>query len=157
MRTTDLPGLSRPLPELALGTMTFGDTVDVDVARTMVDLAIDAGITSIDTANGYAAGRSEEMLGEILRGRRDQVLLATKAGIYPGDADGQPLLSRPGAAILAGGEPAPAGDRPRRPVLPAHAGPVGSAGGDRGRARRGRRRRTGPRHRRLELLGLADR
>jgi aryl-alcohol dehydrogenase-like predicted oxidoreductase len=96
MRTTDLPGVSRPLPELALGTMTFGDTVSVDVARTMVDVALDAGVTSIDTANGYAAGRSEEMLGEILRGRRDQVLLATKAGIYPGDADGHPLLSRRG-------------------------------------------------------------
>jgi aryl-alcohol dehydrogenase-like predicted oxidoreductase len=96
MRTTDLPGLPAPLPELALGTMTFGDTVDLDGARTMVDVALDAGVTSIDTANGYAAGRSETMLGEILRGRRDRVLLATKAGIYPGDAGGQPLLSRAG-------------------------------------------------------------
>ena len=59
MRTTDLPGLPAPLPELALGTMTFGDTVDLDGARTMVDVALDAGVTSIDTANGYAAGRSE--------------------------------------------------------------------------------------------------
>lgn len=96
MRTTDLPGLPAPLPELALGTMTFGDTVDLDGARSMVDVALDAGVTSIDTANGYAAGRSETMLGEILRGRRDRVLLATKAGIYPGDAGAQPLLSRAG-------------------------------------------------------------
>ena len=96
MRSTALPGLPQPLPELALGTMTFGDTVEAGVARTMVDVALDAGVTSIDTANGYAAGRSETMLGEILRGRRDRVLLATKAGIYPGDAGGHPLLSRAG-------------------------------------------------------------
>jgi aryl-alcohol dehydrogenase-like predicted oxidoreductase len=96
VRTTTLPGLAQPLPALALGTMTFGDTVDLDGARTMVDVALDAGVTSIDTANGYSAGRSESMLGEILRGRRDRVLLATKAGIYPGDAGGHPLLSRPG-------------------------------------------------------------
>lgn len=96
MRTTDLAGLPAALPELALGTMTFGDTVDLDGARAMVDVALDAGVTSIDTANGYAAGRSETMLGEILRGRRDRVLLATKAGIYPGDAGGHPLLSRAG-------------------------------------------------------------
>ncbi len=51
--------------------MTFGDTVDIDTARAMVDAALDAGITSLDTANGYAAGRSEEILGEILDGRRD--------------------------------------------------------------------------------------
>jgi aryl-alcohol dehydrogenase-like predicted oxidoreductase len=91
--TVDLPGLDRPLPRLVLGTMTFGDTVDLDTARRMVDVAIGAGITSVDTANGYAGGASEEMLGEILQGRRDAVTLATKAGIYPGDAGGAPLLS----------------------------------------------------------------
>ena len=96
LSTIDLPGLDRPLPRLVLGTMTFGDTVDLDTARTMVDTALDAGITSIDTANGYAAGRSEEMLAEILAGRRDAATIATKAGIYPGDAGGAPLLSAAG-------------------------------------------------------------
>ena len=94
--TTDLPGLEQPLSQLVLGTMTFGDTVDLDTARTMVDTALDAGITSLDTANGYAAGRSEQMLGEILAGRRDAATVATKAGIYPGDAGGAPLLSAAG-------------------------------------------------------------
>ena len=94
--TTELPGLVRPLSRLVLGTMTFGDTVDLDTARRMVDTALDAGITSLDTANGYAAGRSEEMLGEILAGRRDAATVATKAGIYPGDAGGAPLLSAAG-------------------------------------------------------------
>ncbi|MET7400036.1 aldo/keto reductase [Dactylosporangium sp. NPDC005572] len=81
---------------LVLGTMTFGDTADADTARAMVDLALDHGITAIDTANGYAGGRSELMLGEILRGRRDRVTIATKAGMYAGDAGGEPLLSRKG-------------------------------------------------------------
>ncbi|MEU5725832.1 aldo/keto reductase [Micromonospora sp. NPDC047738] len=96
MRHTPLTGLRRPLPELVLGTMTFGDTADLDTARAMVDVALDHGLTSFDTANGYAGGRSEQMLGEILRGRWDQVTVATKAGIYPGDAGGHPLLSRKG-------------------------------------------------------------
>ncbi len=92
----DLPGLDRPLSRLVLGTMTFGDTVDLGTARTMVDTALDRGITSIDTANGYAAGRSEEMLAEILVGRRDAATIATKAGIYPADAGDAPLLSAAG-------------------------------------------------------------
>jgi aryl-alcohol dehydrogenase-like predicted oxidoreductase len=96
MRATDVPGLPAPLPQLVLGTMTFGDTADAATSRAMVDAAIDAGITSLDTANGYAGTRTEEILGEVLAGRRDQVMLATKAGIYPGDADGSPLLSRKG-------------------------------------------------------------
>ncbi|MEO6413355.1 MAG: aldo/keto reductase [Pedococcus sp.] len=96
MRSTDVPGLPTPLPQLVLGTMTFGDTADLTTSRAMVDAALEAGITSLDTANGYAATRTEEILGEVLAGRRDQVTLATKAGIYPGDAGGNPLLSRKG-------------------------------------------------------------
>ncbi|TCO40477.1 aryl-alcohol dehydrogenase-like predicted oxidoreductase [Kribbella antiqua] len=84
------------MTDLVLGTMTFGDTVDLDRARTMVDVALGNGITAIDTANGYAGGRSEEMLGEILRGRWEEVTIATKAGVYPGDAGGRPLLSGKG-------------------------------------------------------------
>lgn len=94
--STDLPGLGRPLPRLVLGTMTFGDTADLDTARAMVDTALSAGVTHLDTANGYAKGESERMLGEILRDRWDEVTLATKVGIHPGDADGHPLLSREG-------------------------------------------------------------
>ena len=96
MRSTDVPGLPTPLPQLVLGTMTFGDTADAATSRAMVDAALESGITSLDTANGYAATRTEEILGEVLAGRRDQVTLATKAGIYPGDTGGSPLLSRKG-------------------------------------------------------------
>lgn len=94
--STDLPGLGRPLPRLVLGTMTFGDTADLDTARAMVDTAIEAGVTHIDTANGYAGGRSERILSEILRDRWSEVTIATKVGIYPGDAGDHPLLSREG-------------------------------------------------------------
>ena len=96
MSPTELAGLDTPLPQLVLGTMTFGDTADADTSRAMVDAALDAGITWLDTANGYAATRTEEILGEVLAGRRDQFSVATKAGIYAGDAGGEPLLSRKG-------------------------------------------------------------
>ena len=43
------------LSPMVLGTMTFGDTVDTDGAGALLDVALDAGITHIDTANGYAA------------------------------------------------------------------------------------------------------
>lgn len=86
------------MPELdftrpVLGTMTFGDTVTADTAAQMVDAALAAGITHIDTANGYAGGEAERILADVLRGRRDQVTVATKAGIPHPDADGKAPLS----------------------------------------------------------------
>src|SRR5215469_9951290 len=63
-----------------LGGNNFGRRLDVDATRAVVDAAMDAGITLIDTAESYGAGRSEEFLGEVLAGRRDQVVLATKFG-----------------------------------------------------------------------------
>jgi aryl-alcohol dehydrogenase-like predicted oxidoreductase len=63
-----------------LGGNNFGRRLDVDATRAVVDAAIDAGITLLDTADSYGAGRSEEILGEVLTGRRDQVVLATKFG-----------------------------------------------------------------------------
>ena len=65
---------------LALGAMTFGQGADEETAREMVRRYLDAGGNFIDTANGYGEGRSEELLGAILReaGSRDRVVLATK-------------------------------------------------------------------------------
>jgi aryl-alcohol dehydrogenase-like predicted oxidoreductase len=63
-----------------LGGNNFGRRLDADATRAVVDAAIDAGITLLDTADSYGAGRSEEILGEVLAGRRDQVVLATKFG-----------------------------------------------------------------------------
>jgi aryl-alcohol dehydrogenase-like predicted oxidoreductase len=77
---------------LVLGTMTFGDTVEFDGAAAMVDAALNEGITHIDTANGYAGGESERMLARLLRGRRDRVTLASKAGMpHPDAGDHSPL------------------------------------------------------------------
>ena len=64
-----------------LGCNNFGRSLDADATRAVVDAALDAGITLLDTADSYGgAGRSEEILGEVLAGRRDQVVLATKFG-----------------------------------------------------------------------------
>lgn len=67
---------------LALGVMMFGRWGNTDVAEChrMLHRALDAGITLVDTADMYDDGASEEILGAALRGRRDQVVLATKVG-----------------------------------------------------------------------------
>ncbi len=63
-----------------LGCNNFGRRLDADATRAVVDAAIEAGITLLDTADMYGGGGSEELLGEVLAGRRDQVVLATKFG-----------------------------------------------------------------------------
>ena len=71
---------------LSFGTMSFvgsgrqsaiGST-DVDEARRLVDRCLDAGVNLFDTADVYASGDSEQILGEALKGRRERVVLATK-------------------------------------------------------------------------------
>jgi aryl-alcohol dehydrogenase-like predicted oxidoreductase len=69
-----------------LGCNNFGRRLDVGATRAVVDAAREAGITLLDTAESYGGGgRSEELLGEVLAGRRDQVVLATKFGHYAAD------------------------------------------------------------------------
>ena len=87
------------LSPMVLGTMTFGDTVDTDGAGALLDVALDAGITHIDTANGYAAGAAERILSTLLAGKRDAVTIATKAGMYTGDTDGNSPLSPKGLRL----------------------------------------------------------
>jgi aryl-alcohol dehydrogenase-like predicted oxidoreductase len=87
---------------LTLGTMSFGDagegapvgSVDLAGARRQIDMCLDAGVNLIDTADVYAQGRSEEIVGEALRGRRDEVLLATKARMPMGEGPNDAGLSR---------------------------------------------------------------
>jgi aryl-alcohol dehydrogenase-like predicted oxidoreductase len=66
--------------KLCLGTMMFGawGNTDHDDSTRIIDRAIDAGINFIDTADIYSAGESEEIVGKALKGRRDDVVLATK-------------------------------------------------------------------------------
>jgi aryl-alcohol dehydrogenase-like predicted oxidoreductase len=84
--------------ELALGTMIFGEDtgrgVDETVATRMIHQYLDAGGNFIDTANVYAAGRSEEIVGRALKGKRDQVVLATKVRFSMGDGPNEQGLSR---------------------------------------------------------------
>jgi aryl-alcohol dehydrogenase-like predicted oxidoreductase len=75
------------VPVLSFGTATFagGDqtgswgNVQVDEARRLIDLALDAGVNFFDTADIYSGGRAEEILGRAVAGRRDEVLIGTKA------------------------------------------------------------------------------
>ena len=81
---------------ITLGTMGFGGTgwaspvghIDVEGAKRQIALARDAGVNLFDTADVYSAGQSEEILGQALGSARDEVLIATKARMQVGDADG---------------------------------------------------------------------
>jgi aryl-alcohol dehydrogenase-like predicted oxidoreductase len=71
---------------VGLGCNNFGRRVDLEGTRAVVDAALDAGVTFFDTADVYGnAGGSETLLGEVLGGRRDQVVLATKFGMDMGE------------------------------------------------------------------------
>lgn len=71
---------------LCLGTMMFGDQTDEQTSRRIVDSAREAGVNFIDTADGYAAGKSEEIVGRALKADRDRWVLATKVGNPAGAA-----------------------------------------------------------------------
>jgi aryl-alcohol dehydrogenase-like predicted oxidoreductase len=87
---------------LTMGTMTFGGrgpfnqvgSTDLDEARRQVDLCLEAGVNLIDTADVYSGGLSEEIVGQALKGRRDEVLLATKVRMAMGDGPNSAGLSR---------------------------------------------------------------
>jgi aryl-alcohol dehydrogenase-like predicted oxidoreductase len=85
----------RPLgdggPEVSvvgLGCNNFGRRTDLDGTRAVVDAALDEGVRFFDTADVYGRGQSEEFLGKVLAGRREQVVLGTKFGMDMGDGQG---------------------------------------------------------------------
>lgn len=63
---------------VSLGTMAFGRWIDEQASADILDLALDSGINLVDTANVYGAGESERILGNLLKERRQQIVLATK-------------------------------------------------------------------------------
>ncbi len=87
---------------LTMGTMTFGGTgdfadvgaTDVEEAERQVDMCLEAGVNLIDTADVYSSGLAEEILGQVLRGRRDRVLVATKVRMGMGRGPNDSGLSR---------------------------------------------------------------
>jgi aryl-alcohol dehydrogenase-like predicted oxidoreductase len=81
------------VPILCLGTATFGGASEVlkiwgqtqvDEATRMVDVALDAGVTLFDSADAYSTGLAEEILGKAIAGRRDKLLISTKASFRVG-------------------------------------------------------------------------
>ncbi|BCG04446.1 oxidoreductase (plasmid) [Paraburkholderia sp. PGU19] len=96
MEYRKIGGSDLTVSALSLGTATFGGgsefykawgATDVAEARRLVDVALDAGVTLFDTADVYSRGLSEEILGQTIQGRRDRMIIATKAGFRMGDAD----------------------------------------------------------------------
>ncbi len=88
---------------LGFGAGTFGGkgplfsawgNTDVAEARRMIDLSLDAGLNFFDTADVYSDGASESILGQALRGRRDQVILSSKTGLRLGDGANDAGTSR---------------------------------------------------------------
>ena len=78
---------------LSFGTATFGGgsafyrawgQTDIDEARRLVDIALDAGVTMFDTADSYSSGLAEEILGTAIAGRRQRLLISTKASFRTG-------------------------------------------------------------------------
>jgi len=75
---------------VGIGCNAFGRRVDLDGVREILDAAQDVGVTLLDTADIYGGGGvSEEMLGEALRGRRDDFVVATKFGMDMGGLNGE--------------------------------------------------------------------
>ncbi|MEU4142020.1 aldo/keto reductase [Streptomyces parvulus] len=72
---------------LALGAMNFGSLgrTTQEEATAIVDAALEAGINVVDTADRYSGGESEEMVGKAIAGRRDDIVLATKASMPMSD------------------------------------------------------------------------
>ena len=99
-RTLGRSGLK--VSAISMGTFNFGGTgpfkalgpLDVGAARRLVDLCLDHGVNLIDTANMYSLGLSEEIVGEVLDGRRDRVLINTKARMKVGDGPNDEGASR---------------------------------------------------------------
>ncbi|WP_066929611.1 aldo/keto reductase [Streptomyces sp. NBRC 110611] len=91
------------VPALSFGAGTFGGqgelfsawgTTEAAEARRLVDICLEAGVTMFDTADVYSNGASEEVLGAAIKGRREQVIISTKAGLPLGDGPGDAGTSR---------------------------------------------------------------
>jgi aryl-alcohol dehydrogenase-like predicted oxidoreductase len=74
---------------LCLGTNNFGRQLGEERAKAVISTALEMGINMVDTADVYNEGRSEEIIGRAIEGRREQVMVATKAGIV---TDGGPRM-----------------------------------------------------------------
>ena len=177
MKNAHLGGLE--VSRIGLGAMTMAGTYtsegaldDAESIRT-IHRALDLGVTHIDTAEIYGPFHSEEIVGQAIKGRRDQVKIATKFGLVSHAGGGPGVIDSSAANVKAaveGSLQAPR-HRPHRPLLPAPRRPEHPDRGDRRRRRRPDRRGQGaalralrglpgdhpPRPRRAAGLRAADR
>lgn len=103
MQHTTVDSLRLPLSRAILGTMTFGDTCSPEQSLELMAIAIDAGITMIDTANGYSGGETEKIIAPFYAKHSEKVMLATKVGIPHKDAGTASPLSAQGIAKCVDG------------------------------------------------------
>lgn len=91
------------VPALSFGTGTFGGSgplfgawgnTDSKEARRLIDICLEAGVTLFDTADVYSNGASERVLGEAIKGRRDEVMISTKAALPLGEGPNEAGSSR---------------------------------------------------------------
>ncbi len=102
MKYTTLGGTGLKVSRLCLGCMSFGGpdakgfewTLGFEDARKVIERAVDLGINFFDTADVYSSGRSEEILGRVLEGRRNDAIIATKVGLPTGEGPGDRGLGR---------------------------------------------------------------
>jgi aryl-alcohol dehydrogenase-like predicted oxidoreductase len=91
MRTRQLGAGGPEVTVVGLGTNNFGRRCDLEQTRAVIEAALEEGITLFDTANIYSQGLSESYIGEVLEGRSEDVLVATKFG---SPMDDEPELPR---------------------------------------------------------------
>jgi aryl-alcohol dehydrogenase-like predicted oxidoreductase len=94
MRTRELGEGGPEVTVVGLGTNNFGARCDLAQTRAVIDAALEEGVTLFDTADIYSQGASESYIGEVLEGRRDRVVLATKFGKPMDDGPDLPRGSR---------------------------------------------------------------
>jgi len=98
MHYTRLGSTGMQISRICLGTMSFGNSeewmVEIEKARPIVNRALDLGVNFFDTANVYSKGRSEEIVGELLKDHRDDVVIATKVRLSTGEGPNNEGLSK---------------------------------------------------------------
>ena len=100
MRLQELGKSGLRVSRVGLGCNNFGRRLDLEGTRAVVEAALAGGITFFDTADIYGGGNSERFLGEILKGRRDKVVLATKFGMGEDGRGSRDYVRRAIAASL---------------------------------------------------------
>ncbi|WP_424187252.1 aldo/keto reductase [Actinokineospora sp. G85] len=92
MRTTAMGTTGLTVPVQGLGCMRMSDEAE---SATVINRALDLGVTFLDTADMYGVGRNEEIVGKAVRGRRAEALICTKFGVVFGDGDSWSIRGDP--------------------------------------------------------------